>query len=107
VPVVHPDLRTRLCPHFPYTTLFRSHLEKNCPTATNASAFGDITGLTGQPFTSASFTLASTTQCQGGSPRFNIGATSTTGPHTYLDRKSTRLNSSHVSISYAVFCLKK
>src|SRR5699024_11684161 len=24
----------------------------------------------------------------------------------YLDRKSTRLNSSHVSISYAVFCLK-
>src|SRR5699024_11895120 len=26
---------------------------------------------------------------------------------TYKDRKSTRLNSSHVSISYAVFCLKK
>src|SRR5699024_11697977 len=26
---------------------------------------------------------------------------------TTLDRKSTRLNSSHVSISYAVFCLKK
>src|SRR5699024_3153785 len=26
---------------------------------------------------------------------------------TYIDRKSTRLNSSHVSISYAVFCLKK
>src|SRR5699024_11543111 len=25
----------------------------------------------------------------------------------YLDRKSTRLNSSHVSSSYAVFCLKK
>src|SRR5438477_9844878 len=25
----------------------------------------------------------------------------------YLDRKSTRLNSSHMSISYAVFCLKK
>src|SRR5699024_12684158 len=25
----------------------------------------------------------------------------------HLDRKSTRLNSSHVSISYAVFCLKK
>src|SRR5207249_7117767 len=31
------------------------------------------------------------------------------GTLTYagLDRKSTRLNSSHVSISYAVFCLKK
>src|SRR5690625_7013154 len=25
----------------------------------------------------------------------------------YKDRKSTRLNSSHVAISYAVFCLKK
>src|SRR5690554_7593370 len=25
----------------------------------------------------------------------------------YIDRKSTRLNSSHVRISYAVFCLKK
>src|SRR5207249_11930579 len=28
-------------------------------------------------------------------------------PEATLDRKSTRLNSSHVSISYAVFCLKK
>src|SRR5258705_9501141 len=26
---------------------------------------------------------------------------------THLDRKSTRLNSSHLGISYAVFCLKK
>src|SRR5699024_11435055 len=30
-----------------------------------------------------------------------------TGDITLEDRKSTRLNSSHVSISYAVFCLKK
>src|SRR6266496_6324733 len=29
------------------------------------------------------------------------------GLRTALDRKSTRLNSSHVEISYAVFCLKK
>src|SRR5699024_11564657 len=29
------------------------------------------------------------------------------GSSPNLDRKSTRLNSSHVSISYAVFCLKK
>src|SRR3712207_7369299 len=29
------------------------------------------------------------------------------GPHRNLDRKSTRLNSSHANISYAVFCLKK
>src|SRR5690554_7644631 len=28
-------------------------------------------------------------------------------PELYRDRKSTRLNSSHVRISYAVFCLKK
>src|SRR5699024_12312380 len=31
----------------------------------------------------------------------------TISPSTAPDRKSTRLNSSHVSISYAVFCLKK
>jgi hypothetical protein len=48
------------------------HLEKNCPTSTNAAAGADITGLTGQPFVSASFTLASASQCQGGSPRFNV-----------------------------------
>src|SRR6266571_7488010 len=29
------------------------------------------------------------------------------GAHPMSDRKSTRLNSSHMSISYAVFCLKK
>src|SRR2546422_4256119 len=29
------------------------------------------------------------------------------GPSTFQDRKSTRLNSSHGYISYAVFCLKK
>src|SRR5438045_7618179 len=29
------------------------------------------------------------------------------GPFSLLDRKSTRLNSSHLGISYAVFCLKK
>src|SRR6266702_5954297 len=33
-----------------------------------------------------------------------IGCTGTWSPR---DRKSTRLNSSHVAISYAVFCLKK
>lgn len=48
------------------------HLEKNCDTSTNASAGADITGLGGQAFTSATFTLASAAQCQGGSPRFNV-----------------------------------
>ena len=50
------------------------HLEKNCPTATNAAAGAEITGVSGQPFQSA-FTLASSTQCQGGSPRFNVVTT--------------------------------
>jgi hypothetical protein len=51
------------------------HLAKNCVSSTNAAAQADITGLNGQTFTSASFTLASTSQCQGGSPRFNISTT--------------------------------
>src|SRR5690349_23187802 len=38
----------------------------------------------------------------GGQPRRGGG-----GRGAALDRKSTRLNSSHVEISYAVFCLKK
>jgi hypothetical protein len=51
------------------------HLEKNCPTSTNAAAGADITGLEGQTFTSASFTLESASQCEGGSPRFNVDTT--------------------------------
>jgi hypothetical protein len=54
------------------------HLAKNCPTATVAAAGADITGLTGQTFTSASFTLANATQCQGGSPRFDVVTTTGT-----------------------------
>lgn len=51
------------------------HLEKNCPTPTNAAAGAELTGVSGQPFQSASFTLVSATQCQGGSPRFNVVTT--------------------------------
>src|SRR5215208_8084950 len=40
-------------------------------------------------------------------PRGAPGARSTRAPPPRPDRKSTRLNSSHVAISYAVFCLKK
>src|SRR5437868_9288423 len=41
--------------------------------------------------------------------RFRAGDVAADGlcPRLPQDRKSTRLNSSHVSISYAVFCLKK
>jgi hypothetical protein len=54
------------------------HLEKNCPTATNAAAGAEITGVSGQTFQSASFTLKNSTQCQGGSPRFNVVTATTT-----------------------------
>src|SRR5699024_11335787 len=39
--------------------------------------------------------------------RHRTHGTGGAGPQLRLDRKSTRLNSSHVSISYAVLCLKK
>src|SRR5699024_12106625 len=58
---------------FPYTTLFRSVLER-----TEGLDVQVVGGLVQQQQVAA-----------------------------LLDRKSTRLNSSHVSISYAVFCLKK
>ena len=48
------------------------HLEKKCTTETPAAAGADITGFAGQTFASASFTLASASQCNGGSPRFDI-----------------------------------
>src|SRR2546427_3150563 len=41
------------------------------------------------------------------SPNANFNIADTTPPTTPTDRKSTRLNSSHSQISYAVFCLKK
>src|SRR5690606_39563306 len=73
---------------FPYTTLFRSIIH-HAPSGT-----------------------ANTEGCPLDRPH-NIRELSTTvvchNPRcpAALDRKSTRLNSSHVKISYAVFCLKK
>src|SRR5690349_22506412 len=70
---------------FPYTTLFRSlsvaRSERQAPTDRSRASFG--------------FTLSR--QISG------MGPTCA----RRRDRKSTRLNSSHVEISYAVFCLKK
>src|SRR5439155_11524498 len=43
----------------------------------------------------------------GGDPENSLLRRSSHGPLSMEDRKSTRLNSSHVAISYAVFCLKK
>src|SRR5258707_4804563 len=64
---------------FPYTTLFRS---------------GRVRRIRRQPL-----------HRDGEAGR---GARTAAGPaRPRLDRKSTRLNSSHANISYAVFCLKK
>src|SRR2546422_6085603 len=77
---------------FPYTTLFRSvsrHIRRNI-----AGSRADLERLR-RPRAQE----AAETQSRGN------GAETTHGSHP--DRKSTRLNSSHGYISYAVFCLKK
>src|SRR5690349_22853512 len=70
---------------FPYTTLFRSPTSSSC------------NGERSEPIT------------EEGSVRGHVAAREDRGdePRRRQDRKSTRLNSSHVEISYAVFCLKK
>src|SRR2546422_6075067 len=73
---------------FPYTTLFRS-TDSSCDPSPN-------TGTTPR---SASLNTFSTARSH--SP-YTVG-----GKWDRADRKSTRLNSSHGYISYAVFCLKK
>ena len=50
------------------------HLEKNCATTVDAAAGAVITGISGQTFRSGEFTLASASQCGGGSPRFVVVA---------------------------------
>src|SRR5689334_23704230 len=77
---------------FPYTTLFRSQLATR-PSAGNAGC------ATPPSPTTARSRLVSTLQ------HWSRGLN--TSVHVNPDRKSTRLNSSHSSISYAVFCLKK
>src|SRR5689334_24020100 len=73
---------------FPYTTLFRSLPPARARRARGAPQARRRT----LPFRRRS----------RGSDRPRAHA-----PHRRADRKSTRLNSSHSSISYAVFCLKK
>src|SRR5438309_6152296 len=56
------------------------------------------------------FTVNSSNFCTGASAESlvtNDSDSSRSRLRDFLDRKSTRLNSSHSSISYAVFCLKK
>src|SRR3712207_8547756 len=77
---------------FPYTTLFRSGRlggERGLAPGGQLSAF-PLVGGRQQPL------VAQQPQDRG------LG-----DPVPVVDRKSTRLNSSHANISYAVFCLKK
>src|SRR3712207_7420016 len=80
---------------FPYTTLFRSHATDDVLAGVaymhNATNDG-VAALRGYP--------------QDELGRF-FTAQDRGDFHAFLDRKSTRLNSSHANISYAVFCLKK
>src|SRR2546421_8826390 len=73
---------------FPYTTLFRSS-----PASIVASA-----RLTAARISSAKALFAAP---------HSVPASAPAEPAQGRDRKSTRLNSSHDQISYAVFCLKK
>src|SRR3712207_8179523 len=84
---------------FPYTTLFRSHLS-----AVDFNLIQDI--LTCQ---NKAQLLVSTTVYRNTffAKRTTLHALGLQIPKDNGDRKSTRLNSSHANISYAVFCLKK
>src|SRR5437899_9477003 len=46
-------------------------------------------------------------ECRKTAMRSNVALAALARSHENIDRKSTRLNSSHLGISYAVFCLKK
>src|SRR5438067_12752648 len=81
---------------FPYTTLFRS-AEAEATAALGLDEKGAVVVTAGQNWHVGVVGLVAARLKE----RFGRPATRPT------DRKSTRLNSSHVSISYAVFCLKK
>src|SRR5699024_12682078 len=76
---------------FPYTTLFRS-VEVDGQSAVEGDGLQRVGGHRAGEVTADEVVLLAL-----GFAFDEVGA----------DRKSTRLNSSHVSISYAVFCLKK
>src|SRR2546426_6160877 len=84
---------------FPYTTLFRSAIARAVDTVVKAIQSGGRLIFVGAGTSGRLATLESS-ECPPtfGVPRSLVQA---------VDRKSTRLNSSHLVISYAVFCLKK
>src|SRR5207245_11507021 len=82
---------------FPYTTLFRS----------GRSEGSRLSRSTQRAFRSSGTDGSSSFGGGGSKARFLIITSSDRPANGSRDRKSTRLNSSHGSISYAVFCLKK
>src|SRR3712207_8785084 len=85
---------------FPYTTLFRSLMAGLVPAVVLLLLFVCYLSLTiaGQTFLSFQWDIL---LLETGFLAIFFA------PWTWRDRKSTRLNSSHANISYAVFCLKK
>src|SRR3712207_8446406 len=84
---------------FPYTTLFRSeNFARNLELVDRVREIADEKGVTG---TQLALAWVMAQSDRRGAP------TIVPIPGTKRDRKSTRLNSSHANISYAVFCLKK
>src|SRR3712207_7126018 len=81
---------------FPYTTLFRSVLPNLLDGLDLRGCLVSLDALACQPH------LAGQITARGGDYRLALK-----GNQKRADRKSTRLNSSHANISYAVFCLKK
>src|SRR5690348_18119569 len=83
---------------FPYTTLFRSRIANEV-----MEAFAKVPSLGSEAFQVLMLVLRRSYGFQKKDAEMTISFICRgTG-----DRKSTRLNSSHPSISYAVFCLKK
>src|SRR5207249_9070863 len=88
---------------FPYTTLFRSRSPGQDAPGRKESLLGRRSR--GRPRKHRRVILGAGTRRRPRRRRKSAGCDPTGRLST--DRKSTRLNSSHVSISYAVFCLKK
>src|SRR5438876_8738551 len=89
---------------FPYTTLFRSDIIPYVESHYPVRADREHRALAG-------LSMGAGQSLRIGLKRLDtfawVGAFSGGGGGASADRKSTRLNSSHPSISYAVFCLKK
>src|SRR3712207_8090476 len=91
---------------FPYTTLFRSQLPEHRGLQRGTS---DLAGAVGEGFERAEVGDVDDAGTRQLEPAGDIDPVDVL-PDRDLgrkDRKSTRLNSSHANISYAVFCLKK